>query len=85
MKEILSKTNTQPKKRMQHIYDLCKGKNVCEGGDEMDTTLMTNPENTEDTEKKIVSIYVNHNIVTIIITIIISTMIIIITIIMYYK
>ena len=21
---------------MGHIYDLCKGKNICEGGDEMD-------------------------------------------------
>lgn len=39
---------------MQHIYDLCKGKNVCEGGDEMDTTLMGNQENGEDTDKKVV-------------------------------
>ncbi|CAB4056971.1 RPB1 [Lepeophtheirus salmonis] len=23
---------------MSHVYDLCKGKNICEGGDEMDTT-----------------------------------------------
>ena len=21
---------------MAHVYDLCKGKNICEGGDEMD-------------------------------------------------
>lgn len=26
----------QPRKRMAHVYDLCKGKNICEGGDEMD-------------------------------------------------
>lgn len=40
---------------MQHIYDLCKGKNVCEGGDEMDTTLTSNQENIEDADKKVVS------------------------------
>jgi len=42
---------------MQHIYDLCKGKNVCEGGDEMDTTLQPNPDNPEETDKKLVSIW----------------------------
>ena len=29
---------------MTHIYDLCKGKKICEGGDEMDT----NPDNLEN-------------------------------------
>ncbi|KAK3699426.1 hypothetical protein QZH41_018587, partial [Actinostola sp. cb2023] len=55
VKEILSKSHAQPKKRMQHIYDLCKGKNVCEGGDEMDTSLTgnLNQENIDDSEKKI--------------------------------
>ena len=23
----------QPRKRMTHVYDLCKGKNICEGGE----------------------------------------------------
>ena len=35
------KSKGQPRKRMTHIYDLCKGKKICEGGDEMDT----NPDN----------------------------------------
>ena len=30
------KSKGQPRKRMTHVYDLCKGKNICEGGDEMD-------------------------------------------------
>jgi DNA-directed RNA polymerase II subunit RPB1 len=30
------KSKGQPRKRMAHVYDLCKGKNICEGGDEMD-------------------------------------------------
>ncbi len=36
VKDILLKSKGQPRKRMGHIYDLCKGKNICEGGDEMD-------------------------------------------------
>ena len=30
------KTKGQPRKRFQHVYDLCKSKNICEGGDVMD-------------------------------------------------
>lgn len=30
------KTKGQPRKRLAFVYDLCKGKNICEGGDEMD-------------------------------------------------
>ena len=41
IKEIVMKSKGQPRKRMSHIYDLCKGKKICEGGDEMDT----NPDN----------------------------------------
>ena len=36
IKDIVMKSKGQPRKRMAHIYDLCKGKNICEGGDEMD-------------------------------------------------
>merc|ERR1711994_826263 len=42
---------------MSHIYDLCKGKKICEGGGEMDT----NPDNpdkqvNEDTQEKKISL-----------------------------
>lgn len=30
------KTKGQPRKRLAYVYDLCKGKNICEGGDDMD-------------------------------------------------
>lgn len=30
------KSKGQPRKRLTFVYDLCKGKNICEGGDEMD-------------------------------------------------
>ncbi|GAB6021132.1 DNA-directed RNA polymerase II subunit RPB1 [Chamberlinius hualienensis] len=36
IKEILNKSKGQPRKRLAHVYELCKGKNICEGGDEMD-------------------------------------------------
>nr|XP_033334567.1 DNA-directed RNA polymerase II subunit RPB1-like [Megalopta genalis] len=36
IKEIVMKTKGQPRKRLTFVYDLCKSKNVCEGGDEMD-------------------------------------------------
>ena len=36
IKDILTKTKGQPRKRLAHVYDLCKGKNICEGGDEID-------------------------------------------------
>lgn len=30
------KSKGQQRKRLAFIYDLCKGKNICEGGDELD-------------------------------------------------
>lgn len=36
IKDIMGKSKGQPRKRLAHIYDLCKAKNICEGGDEMD-------------------------------------------------
>ncbi|XP_014277927.1 DNA-directed RNA polymerase II subunit RPB1 [Halyomorpha halys] len=36
IKEIVLKSKGQPRKRLTFVYDLCKGKNICEGGDEMD-------------------------------------------------
>lgn len=36
IKEVVMKSKGQPRKRLAFVYDLCKGKNICEGGDEMD-------------------------------------------------
>lgn len=36
IKEIVMKTKGQPRKRLAFVYDLCKSKSICEGGDEMD-------------------------------------------------
>lgn len=38
------KSKGQPRKRLAFVYDLCKGKNICEGGDEMDL----NKDNVDD-------------------------------------
>ncbi|XP_037032570.1 DNA-directed RNA polymerase II subunit RPB1 [Bradysia coprophila] len=38
IKEIIIKTKGQPRKRLTYVYDLCKGKKVCEGGEDMDLT-----------------------------------------------
>ena len=39
MKDIIARSKGHPGKRLAHIYDLCKARKVCEGGDEMDTKL----------------------------------------------
>uniref|UniRef100_A0A8D9ELQ4 DNA-directed RNA polymerase subunit n=1 Tax=Cacopsylla melanoneura TaxID=428564 RepID=A0A8D9ELQ4_9HEMI len=44
VRDIVLKTKGQARRRQAFIYDLCKGKNICEGGDEMDL----NKENGED-------------------------------------
>ena len=36
VKEVLKKSRGQPRRRLQHVYDLAKLKNVCEGGDSME-------------------------------------------------
>ena len=33
MKEIIKKSRNQPKRRLQHIYDLARTKSSCEGAD----------------------------------------------------
>ena len=53
VKDIVAKSNNQPLKRLQHIYDLCKGKKICEGGDIVDEK-QPGQEN-DETEKKMVS------------------------------
>lgn len=53
MKEIVLKSKGQPRKRLVFIYDLCKGKNICEGGDEMDM----NRENVDENNVQQVQIF----------------------------
>lgn len=36
VREIVTKSKGQPRKRLLHIYNLCKSKMICEGGDEVD-------------------------------------------------
>ncbi|XP_024857963.1 DNA-directed RNA polymerase II subunit RPB1 [Kryptolebias marmoratus] len=53
IKEILTKSKGQPRKRLTHVYELCKGKNICEGGEEMDNKFGMEPqENEEDLTKE---------------------------------
>ena len=56
MKEIVLKSKGQPRKRLAFVYDLCKGKNICEGGDEMDL----NRENTDPNNVPLVRIGVDE-------------------------
>ena len=56
VKEIVLKSKGQPRKRLAFIYDLCKGKNICEGGDEMDM----NRENVD--ENNVQQVRINHEI-----------------------
>lgn len=52
------KTKGQPRKRLTFVYDLCKGKNICEGGDEMDI----NKENMDDPNNQQVLFFKFHKI-----------------------
>ncbi|KAH0626104.1 hypothetical protein JD844_000864 [Phrynosoma platyrhinos] len=53
IKDILAKSKGQPKKRLTHVYDLCKGKNICEGGEEMDNKFgVEQSEGDEDITKE---------------------------------
>ncbi|VFV46792.1 dna-directed rna polymerase ii subunit rpb1 [Lynx pardinus] len=53
IKDILAKSKGQPKKRLTHVYDLCKGKNICEGGEEMDNKFgVEQAEGDEDLAKE---------------------------------
>ncbi|KAJ7351031.1 hypothetical protein OS493_037213 [Desmophyllum pertusum] len=55
VKDVLSKSQTQPLKRLQHIYDLCKGKRICEGGDIVDDKQSSL--DIDEAEKKMVRRY----------------------------
>lgn len=53
IKDILAKSKGQPRKRLTHVYELCKGKNICEGGEEMDNKFgMEQQETEEDISKE---------------------------------
>uniref|UniRef100_A0A1B0GJN3 DNA-directed RNA polymerase subunit n=1 Tax=Lutzomyia longipalpis TaxID=7200 RepID=A0A1B0GJN3_LUTLO len=36
IKEIVMKSKGQPRKRLAYVYELCRGKTICEGGEDMD-------------------------------------------------
>ncbi|XP_074658521.1 DNA-directed RNA polymerase II subunit RPB1-like [Tubulanus polymorphus] len=48
VKDVLKKTSGQSRKRLAHVYDICKAKNICEGGDEMDTKMNEENKNDDD-------------------------------------
>jgi len=39
MKDIIARSKGFPAKRLAAVYDLCRTRKICEGGDEMDTKL----------------------------------------------
>ena len=43
LKEIINETKGNPRKRLGHVYDLCKGKNICEGLYGFGCCLLTDP------------------------------------------
>lgn len=60
MKEILSRSVGQPKKRLSHVYDLCRTKRICEGGDTIDKKFSGMQENEE--EEAVREYYIVHNV-----------------------
>ncbi|RUS82303.1 hypothetical protein EGW08_009935 [Elysia chlorotica] len=54
IKDVVSKSKGYPQKRLAHVYNLCKGRKICEGGDEMEKKkddMEENSENPEETHK----------------------------------
>lgn len=52
MKDIISKSKGYPQKRLAHVYNLCKARKVCEGGDEMEKKKNDNMEEDEDHQEE---------------------------------
>lgn len=48
MKEILNRSVGQPKKRLSHVYDLCRKRRICEGGDTVDKRFAAAEEGAEE-------------------------------------
>ena len=51
MKDALQKTKGNPKKRMEEVYNVCKGRTICEGGPDLDTKK--DEEGSVDDKKKV--------------------------------
>lgn len=51
IKDILAKTRSNPRRRLQYIYDIAKTKSMCEGGDLVDKKFDTTTADEMDTEK----------------------------------
>ncbi|KAI0233692.1 DNA-directed RNA polymerase II subunit RPB1 [Lamellibrachia satsuma] len=47
IKDVIAKSKGQPRKRLANVYDLVKGKHVCEGGDEIER----NDENSQNPDE----------------------------------
>ena len=53
----MSKTHGHARKRIVHIYELCKGKKICEGGDEIDQKDGLGEGNGDEETKKVLKIF----------------------------
>jgi DNA-directed RNA polymerase II subunit RPB1 len=53
IKEAVLETRGNPRKRLAAVYDLCKGKNVCEGGEDMDLKGKENTDFGEFTDSEL--------------------------------
>ena len=51
MKDVLNKSKAYPQKRLAAVYNLCKTRKVCEGGDVMDKEKLKE-DGTEDAENQ---------------------------------
>ena len=51
IKDIISKSRGQPRRRLQHMYDVAKSKSVCEGGDNFEKKETSVVERVEDALK----------------------------------
>lgn len=55
MKDAISRSRGNPKKRLQLVYDVCKAKSICEGGADIDSKKPEDGENGggDDSKKKV--------------------------------
>ena len=52
VKDVIMKTRTNPRRRLQYIYEMAKTKGMCEGGDTVDSKRF-DPTTTEDGTKPV--------------------------------
>lgn len=61
MKEAITRTRGNPKKRLQMVYDVCKTKSICEGGADLDSKKPEEGDvEGDDSKKKVRNITVNR-------------------------